>query len=262
MREIVFSKKNIILLGVAILLLGLYVFFVLFFDKNISSKGYLYIGNYLIWEYKDNKFVQVSEFPEGVQTNDYIVYDGLEKKEAKYAQFVNNKWNFFGDEYSDIRIKDFRVAYTGLEDIKVADFNFELYDSSDDKYIKQVNNTNNEQEFNLFKNSLIKTSIDLDGDNNDEVLYTMSSYSLDMSDISKEAVSYIFVVDDGEVTVIAQSKKNTPFGIMDILDLDGDGLYELVVSKGVLNLPTLNDCYQIYEFSNGKYRLKQDCIIE
>ena len=49
---------------------------------------------------------------------------------------------------------------------------------------------------------------------------------------------------------------------MDILDLDGDGLYELVVSKGVLNLPTLNDCYQIYEFSNGKYRLKQDCIIE
>lgn len=263
MREIIFNKKNIILLGVVVLLLGLYAIFILFFDDEVINKAnYLYVGDSLIWRYKNNQFVQVVEAPEGVQEYDYTVYDGLEKKNANYAQYVNNKWNFLGKNYTDLNIKDFRIAYTGLKDIEVADYNFELYDSNDDKYISMVNNTSNQEELNYFKNSLVKVRVDLDGDGNDETLYTMSSYSLTISDIGSEPLSYMFVVDDGEVSVIAESSGQEPFNIIDIFDIDYDGLFEVVVSKGVLNLPTLEDCYQIYEFNNGKYQLKQDCIME
>ena len=45
MGEFVFSKKNMVLLGIVILLIGLYVIFVLFFnEKSTSSKGYIYVS--------------------------------------------------------------------------------------------------------------------------------------------------------------------------------------------------------------------------
>lgn len=263
MGEFVFSKKNMILLGIVILLIGLYVIFVLFFnEKSTSSKGYIYVSNFLIWEYKNNKFVQVTEMPEEDQEHDYTVYDGVDKKSARYAQFVNDKWHFWDDDYNDVDTKNFRIASTGLDDISVDDFNLELYDSNDDKYISLVNNTNNQEELTLFKNSLVKVDVDLDGDNQDETLYTMSSYSLSITEVGYAPVSYLFIVDDGNVSVIAKSEGMDPFSIAEVFDVDGDGLFEVVVSKGVLNLPTLEDCYQIYEYKDGKYQLKQDCIVK
>lgn len=258
-----FSKKNMILLGVVVLLLGIYAILVLFFnEKSSSSDGYLYVDNFLIWEYRNGKFVQVKEMPEGVQEDDYTVYDGINKKNARYSQFVNDKWHFWDGDYNDVNINDFRAFSIGLDDVSLADFNLELYDSSDDRYIALVNNTSNQEELTLFRNSLIKVDIDLDGDNNNETLYTMSSYSLSISEVGYEPVSYLFVVDDGNVSVIGETEGMDPFGIIEILDIDNDGLFEAIVSKGVLNLPTLEDCYQIYEYNDGKYQLKQDCIVE
>ena len=261
MGEFVFSKKNMILLGIVVLLLGLYFVFALFFnEKSSNDDEYIYVDNFLIWEHVNGKYVQVTEIPEDVQENSYTVYNGMEKHKARYAQFVNDEWHFWDEDYSDVNTSDFRIACTGLDNISVAEFDFKLYDSNDDKYISLVNNTTNEEELTLLRNSLIKADVDLDGDNNDETLYTMSSYSL--SDVGFSPVSYLFVVDDEKVSVIGKSEGMDPFSIIEIFDIDNDGLFEVIVSKGVLNLPKLDDCYQIYEYKDGKYQLKQDCIIK
>ena len=264
MNEIIFSKKNVILMGIVVLFIGLYVIFALFLNDNSSvsdSGSYLYVGDYLVWEYENGNFFQLTKVSEDVQKHDYIIYDGLTKKEAKMAQYNNNTWYFFGDDYSDISINDFRIAYTGLkDDITLVDYSLEMYDSSDNDYIAQVNNTKNEEELSAFRASLIKTKVDLDNDGKEEVLYTMSSHSSEKPMTDYDMMSYLFVVDDGKVSVINKSEGLNPFTIIEILDLDDDGINDFIVSKGRANLPSMDECYQIYEFSDGKYQLKQDCM--
>lgn len=253
------NKKNIILLCVVFLLLGIYIFLLLFFNNPNGNKGkYLYVGNYLIWEYKNNEFVQLNEVSDKISEADFVVYDGTKKKYASYAQYVNNNWNFLGKGYSDLNIKDYRIAYTGFKNIDLANYKLKGYDVSDDEYISLINNTKNESEFNSFRNSLVKTDVDIDGDEKSETLYTMSSYALSITNY--KITSYVFVVDDGKVSIIAKSEGMEPFNIVEILDLDDDGVNEIVIVKGRLNMPSLDDCYQIYEFASGKYQMKQDCV--
>lgn len=264
MIKYVFSKKNMILLGVVVLLIGLYVLFTVFVSENssTSSNSYLYVGDYLIWNYDHGKFKQLTKAPEGVQEYDFVVYDGMNRKEAQMAQYSNNSWYFFTKDYGDINVKNFRLAYTGMDDIAILNYKLERYELSDSQYISQVNNTKNEEELLAFQNSLIKVKVDLDSDQEDEILYTMSSYSLDMPTTYQEMKSYLFLVDDNKVSIINQSKDMQPFDIIEILDLNDDGHYEIIASKGRLDIPALDDCYQLYEYKDGRYQLKQDCIME
>ena len=264
MNEIIFNKKNLILLCIVVLLVGTYVIFVLFINnsRNSSSNSYLYVGNYLILQYKNGKYIQMTDVPKETQKYDFTVYDGMTKKNAEYAQYLNNTWYFLGKDYSDLNINNYRIAYTGLDDITLADYKLETYDYSDDQYIVQVNNTKNEEEMTNLKNSLLKVKVDLDNDGRDEILYTMSSYSLSVSVTGYKMMSYLFVVDDGKAHVINKSEGMNPFTIIEILDLDDDGINEFIISKGRANMPSFDECNQIYEFKDGEYELKQDCIMD
>ena len=46
---------------------------------------------------------------------------------------------------------------------------------------------------------------------------------------------------------------------MEILDLNDDNNYEIIVSKGSIDVKTLDTCYQIYEMENSSWKLIHDC---
>ena len=101
-----------------------------------------------------------------------------------------------------------------------------------------------------------KVIFDFDQDGTDETIYTISNSSLSAE---KYAInSFIVMLKNGAIEEIA-SQQHMPYNIMEIADMDGDGLYEIIVSTDVLNLPSFKSCYRLYRLVDGHWQLQQDC---
>ena len=84
-----------------------------------------------------------------------------------------------------------------------------------------------------------------------KLLYAMSNYSYDVTDYKQ--VSYLFIVDNDKVKIVDSSEGFNPFIIIDSMDLDGDGNFEVIVAKDVMDVPSFDSCYQIYGMQNGNF---------
>ena len=261
-------RKNIIWVIVLVVVILLYIIFAVFVDQGVNQTGvfesdsYIYVKNYLVWHLVGNEYRQVIEMPSDEQDGEYVVYNGNNRFEASKAQYLNQVWYFFDDDYKQINDDDFRIAYTGFEnDISVANYNEAQYEESDDNIISAVVSDVSTSQLETIKNSLVKYFVDIDNDGQTEVIYTFSDNKLDVSDYTP--ISYLVLVKDGEVLdQITTTGSNTVYVVQDILDLENDGTYELIVSYDVRNYPTFDNCYQIYKVHDGKINLFQNCLYE
>ena len=113
----------------------------------------------------------------------------------------------------------------------------------------------------LIMSSLLKTYVDLDKDGDNEVIYTFSDNKLDVLDYTP--TTYLVLVrNDKVLDVVKKSGNSYDFGLQEIADLDGNGTYELIVSNNVINVPTFESCYQIYNADDDKLSLTQNCMLD
>ena len=71
--------------------------------------------------------------------------------------------------------------------------------------------------------------------------------------------SSIFLVEGDSFAYKLDSDTKSPFLVRNIIDLDGNGKYEIIVSKGTVDVATFDTCYQIYSISGGKIKKIKDC---
>lgn len=262
MKNDVKDKKNIRLIIIIIILFIIYMIVAFFLvnrkDKDLTN--YLIVGDALIWHENDGKWYQLKDYNDEVGKKSYWVYNGNDVSKANSVQYTNYKWYFFDKNYNQMNDDNFRLAYSGDKQIKVANYQVGSYESSDDNVIEEVTKETDEARLNLYKTSLQKIEYDFDNDGNMETIYTFSDYVLDIMDY--EPQNYLVFVKNNKVMDIIKTKKNNTLNFVDVLDIDFDGNYELIISRGIVNLPTFDSCYQIYKIDGSKINRVQNCLYE
>ena len=171
------------------------------------------------------------------------------------------KWYFFDKDYKEIEDTSNRIAFSGNLNIKVADYDEGQYVDSDDAIINSVEAGLSDDRLELMRLSLVKYYVDIDADGQDEMIYTFSDNKLDVLDYTPS--SYLVLVKNGVVLDYVKTSDSTNlFVVQNILDLDNDKEYELVVSSDDIDYPTFSSCYQIYKIVDDKIKLLQNCLYE
>ncbi len=240
------------LFGAIVLFALLFKIFILD-DISKKSNRYLIAGNYLIWQKTNKGWNQVNEFDEKLAANKYTITDGKSViNDATLQISPNNNWYFFDDDYNQIKMDKFRVATINLT-VNLADY--EKVDALNDKYVQMFFKEKKFAKPESYRASMV--TYDFDGDGNEETLYTVNNSTLSAVDYDLRA--FLFTVKDGKIVMLNETKGNDPFCIMEVLDIDDDNEYEVIVSKGVLNIPTFDSCYLLYKIVNGKWELIRSC---
>ncbi len=255
-------KKNIKWIVIVVVIVACYIFLALFINNkdNVNSNKYLLIGNYLIWHESKGKWYQKTAVDADVTNHKYILYNGANKYDADTLQFLSNKWHFFDKDYNSIPTDDFKFAYTGMNDVKPTDYEIQTYDSGDDDVIKEVAKVYDNNSLNNYRGTLLKVSLDFDGDGVIETIYRFTNFKLDIMDY--EVKAYLVLVRNNRVVNVINSSDGDVFEIMDVIDLDSDGKDEIIIGKDVVDVPTFYSCYQIYKIESNELQLYQDCLFE
>ncbi len=236
--------------AIVFVILIIYVLIALFASgKATFKRNYIIIGDSLI-VYKDNDgFHKATSVSDDLLDKTFTVYGDGNRYENSKVQYVNNQWYFFDENYADLNISKFNMAFSG-GDYKALNFSSRYYEDSDYGFLNTA--LNGFTFSNDCRNSLRVTQADFDGDGNLESIYTTTNFSL--GGTSESYLSLIFMVKDGNVSVINKSS-NKPFRVYSVLDLDNDGVYELVVNYGDIDLSDFNSRYQIYKLKDGNFVL-------
>lgn len=252
------SQKKFVVIVIVILII---LIIVIFLKKHIDIKSnkFLILGDYLILEKNSKEWSQIEEVNEDILKQKYTV-------DTKDRQYVNvtisydsNNWHYMDKDYKNIDTKEIRAAYTNLKDISLANFTKQYADESDISNLKMALSQDNINNIDSFLPATTKVIIDIDKDGEAEYIYTTTNASLAYT--GEKEISKMFIVKNNKITTITDDTAHGPYSVMEILDIDNNGKYDVIVNKGNVNLKLLDSCYQIYEVDNEKWKLKQDCQV-
>lgn len=233
--------------GFLIVVVFLIILLVFIFNKKTS---YLIINESSIIAKKGSKISQLDYVNDKMFEDKYNVFSDGNVYEDVTIKNESLVWYYFDDNYKDLGLTKVSAAYSKeFGKIKVADYDVSYYDESDNDIIKGVIG---DKDISEFKNSIIKSSYDLDGDGVVETVYTMNN--LNLAD-SNGDYSYIFLVKNNELVNIIETDSKDSFLIQNIIDLNGDGKFEIIFSKGTNDVVTLDTCIKIYSVKKNKYLL-------
>lgn len=253
-------KRKIIIISIAILILVLYIGVAYFGNKEVNkvSNSYLIVGDYLIWHNVGDKFYQLKEVPLDINKYEFTVYNGNKKTKGNNAQYNSGIWYMYNNNYVNVVKDNFNIAFSSMN-VVPADYEEETYSDEED-LINEVAGNPDYTNYIKFQNSLKKIVYDFDNDGEDEELYTFSDNTLDAVDYTPR--SYMVLMKNGKLNKVETSGQDRKFVVQNILDLDGDGSYEIIVSNNVINKATFKACYQIYKVQDGRLALYQSCLYE
>lgn len=224
-------------------------------DGSKSSDKYLILGNYLILQKTNTSFKQIDKINDEILDYKYTITNGEQYKNDVTMQFINNEWFFFDKNYNEIKMPNFKAATHKLS-VHLDDFEQEtILNPLDDEYIEEFMNTNNISNRNTYH--AFRITYDFDKDDNPEYIYTLSNYSF--SETTHKQKGYIFMVKDDKIININDNNGDGPFTVMQILDLDNDENYEMVINKGDIDIKTFNGCYQIYKLEQNQLKQILGC---
>lgn len=147
--------------------------------------------------------------------------------------------------------KNFRVAISNSK-VGLADYEKSTVKPENDYYVSTILSNVDKSIWNTFDAKMV--NIDLDGDNQSEMLYVVS-------DVTKDNTSCIgtkvFMVKDNEIQMIINSGMYR-YELTDILDLNNDGKYEIILEKSD-EVEDRSNCFELYELKNGKYKAIKKC---
>lgn len=249
------NKKKLLLAGIVLLFVILFIIGHNIFtskDKLKKSNNYLILGNYLIFQKTNTDYMQINKLSDDILKYKYKITDGTNVKDNIKMQFLNNRWYFFNDEYDEIDMPNFRCASYNW-DIDLANYQKEIINNpNEDPYISEFFSDNEIEDIETYKNAYV-VSFDFDNDGNKESIYTFNNYALEVTEYSQDG--YMFVVKDGNIIYHTNLEETDAYTVMEIIDLDSDNNYEIIVNKGSKDLKTFNSKYQVYTFNNNKFNL-------
>ena len=231
------------------------VVFVVFISIIIVNKknSYLIVNESSIIMKSTFGYKQIEKFDDDILNGNFNVYNGSMHKNITIKR-DSYSWYYFNKNYKDLELNNVSLAYTGnFKGLKVADYDVSYYDDSDDEILNEVLKG---EDISNYEKSVIKSSFDLDGDGKLETIYTISDFNLSDSDGSS---AFIFLARDGKLVKIIDKDLNNSFLVQNIVDIDGNGKYEVIVSKGTNDVVNFDTCIKMYSINKNNSKCILDC---
>ena len=250
-------KKNKIY--IIVLLIIIFLLFDIFVHLNINE-NVIYIGNTTKVIVKDekitinNKNTNLKLMKSKIYFNKEFIDGYIKSSKSKMNNGVTiyDAYNLNGQL---LRFNDDLIAYTGKNNIKIADCNSsDFISTEDDKYIADflLSEFGNgiSLDVPLSYDYYKKIIYDIDNDGDDEYIY-----SLDIIESGVSDYSYVFIVDDEEKILVSRKKgdikdSNLPrVFFFNLIDFNNDNNYEIVLRYK--NGEYGKNIYKIYNY-NGE----------
>lgn len=249
------NKRKIVIVILIVAILYIVVALILG-GKNPTDTvkpKYLMIDNKLIWQKTNNQWFQLKTEPTDFYDNDLTVYYGTEKMNNVKVQNNDGVLYYFDKDYNQLKLDDVRALTTNLN-LKFASYDTTQATDADQAYIDYALKKIDAENVGRYKTK--KISYDFDGDGVLETLYITDNFVFDVVDYQFYSVFYM--VKNNQVSqVIATDEK--PYGLIEVVDIDNDNVYELIMAYDLKNLPSYSTCYQLYDYIDGKWKMTKNC---
>lgn len=255
------SKKSIIILVIIIVTyLFLAIIFFGFEDFMNKFQGLeIMLSNGEKWQLKDGKWSNIED-NEDYNWKKFDVYIDNQLF-GEYDLLYNNKWYIFDSSRKSIKYNGKILAIRGNKKYQVIEFQEQDLDVNGEELLKNIldqHNIDYPQEFTYAK----KVTLDIDGDDKEENIYTVSNAFTYETDVNKK-FSIIFINGDNKqilyhkyVDVGDQYDLCVP-KINSIIDIDEDSNYEIIFECNYFS--EMGSCGSLYELSDGTYKLRKGC---
>lgn len=243
------GKKKIIVISILVLVIIIYII-INITSKSTNSDKYLMIDNTLLWQKQGKTWVQLNEVPDKFYDNKFTVYYKTKKRDNVIIQNASNNLYYFDKDYNELKFKNIKGITRNLN-LKFA--NADIQNGDDDEYASEVLESTNASKGGEYTTK--KITYDFDGDGILETLYVTTNFIFDVVDYDFSSIFYM--VKNDKVSIIATDEM--PFDFVSVLDIDNDNSYEVIMSYDVKNLRTLDTCYQLYDYINGKWNIIKKC---
>jgi len=252
------NEKKQLIIGIIILILFIIVVIIVNFIINYKPNKYLIIKDNIILEKTSKGWEQLTKVNPDILKQKYTVDTGNKKYENSQLNYASDVWYYIDENYKNIDGSSVRIAYSKMDDIRLADYIIEDIDETDYEIMETLLEEEGYKNTNSFLNNTQKIVLDLDNDGNNETIYTTTNASLEYT--GEEEISIMFLVKNDQIVQVIDTNTSGPYTIMEILDLDNDGKYEMIVNKGDIDIMSFDSCYQIYKKTKEKWKLEKDCI--
>ena len=245
---------KIFLFFLILLLIILYLFFLI---SGMNSNDFLIVNESLILTKRGSKWKTVESINDNILDKSYNVYTSNGEYENVIISYDSdtNNWYYMNKNYNDLNLNKVQFAYTKkFKGVKRANYDVSYYDDGDYEILKDILK---DKDIDDFKKSVIKSSFDFDGDGFLESIYTLTNESL--YEGHEDKYSYIFLVRNGKLIKLLDDDTSKPYIVRNIIDIDKDGKYEVIVSKGDVDVSTFDSCFQIYKINGNKVKRIMDC---
>jgi len=255
------NKKNIIIV-IVIIVAYLALAIVLFGWENFINKFQginIMLSTGEKWQLKDGIWSNMEDSKE-YNWKKFDVYINNQLL-GNYDLMYNNKWYIFDGNRKSIKYDGKLLGISGNKKYEVIDFQKQNLDTKGENLLKQIlkdDNIDYPKSFELAE----KVTLDIDGDGNDETIYTISNAFTYDTDINKE-FSIIFI-DDDEVQVLYKRYSDVQNHydlcvprVSNVIDINKDSKYEIIFECTYYS--ELGSCSMLYELSDDEYKFKIGC---
>lgn len=225
------KKKNqivLILIILVLVIIGIYIFF----NSQKNEATYLVFNDSGTFKYERKKWTTFDKEENTIFDNKFNVLIDNENKGKYEIRYVNDKWYYFDKKINSINFSGDLFAYYSNKDIELANIQKQQLNEQDITYLNQVLKKENikvERISNYRINE--KVIFDIDGDEEEEILYAVSN--ADIMENNGKVFSCVYYVKNNKVYTLR----------LDVYDDNAEMYY----------LYTLNNLFQME--NNGKYYL-------
>ncbi len=263
-EDIIRQKKIKFLALIISIVLILIILIFIFINHNkfnaLFNPTYLILDNDLVWKLEEDKWISVDKDTVLKRVNFKIYYNKTNIKEGKINfigsnSFIKEKGSYKYEE------KQFKAAISN-GDLKLLDIRkTNINDINSDAYASYIfmNSFDKEDSKKIYKNYYKrifcqKIKVDINNDKQKENIYVLNSLTKESTSFSYSNIS--LVINDNIQNILSSSTYY--YDIKNILDLDSDNKYEIIVKKAKYK-GSNTYCYELYKNVNGKYKKEKEC---
>jgi len=254
------NKKTYVILFVALAVFFV-VMFLVFGVSNIKkgeASTTLVVGDNTVWNYSKRHWLNLTSEKalSSLEWKEFNIY--LDNKSlGKYNLWHDDKWYAFDKSKNAVPLDGNLLAYRSNVNVDVLDFTKEKID--DNSFVLKVLEDNDLSISSKFTTSY-KVNFDFDSDNTKEDFYVISNAF--PNDFNPEKIfSIVFMVKDDKIYYLYNDiTENRAFNgckpfINSILDVDQDGVYEMIVSCSKYSVGERIDMLYQYNLSEKAFKI-------
>lgn len=220
------------------------------------------IDNAAKWKFEGKKWENIGPNENNLYNwQTFQIYE-QNKYLGAYQLLYNDRFLLYDEFDNPIKKQSSNMlAIRSNQKFKVAEYNIEEIDQESMKYVDSLLQDNQITDTRFIYKKMI--TYDIDSDGKDEKLIMVSNM-FETEYAPKNIFCFIFMIKNDKITIVSKTVdtfdhifKHATTKIHSLVDIDGNGKYEIITTGGYYN--NNNRCIEMYEYQKNKYKKIKSC---